>query len=103
MIATVVLPLALLALTAWVVPWVLSKVLPEGVFWLLLIGVLSAVALTVVSALGFYVLYGQAGEAVLDAAPWHFVVLSARAALVWGPVMVLSLANIPKGWKEAVW
>lgn len=103
MIQTIVLPLMALAAFAWVVPWLLSKLLPEGVFWLMLIGVLSAVVLTVVSAVGFYVLYGQAGEVVLDAAPWHFVVLSARAALVWGPVMVLSLANIPKGWKEAVW
>lgn len=100
---SVVLPVVLLAAAAWVVPWILSKVLPEGVFWLALIGAISAVLLAVVSAIGFYVLYGQAGEAVLDAAPWHFVVLSARAALVWGPVMVLSLANIPKGWKEAVW
>lgn len=103
MIESVLLPVVLLAAAAWAVPWLLSKVLPEGVFWLILIGIISAVLLTVLSALGFYVLYGQAGDVVLDAAPWHFVVLSARAALIWGPVMVLSLANVPKGWKEAVW
>ncbi|SDZ01421.1 hypothetical protein SAMN05444004_10540 [Jannaschia faecimaris] len=103
MIATVVFPLVLLALAAWVIPWLLSKVMPEGVFWLFLIGVISAVALALIAAVGFFVLYGRAGEAVLDVAPWYFVILSARAALVWGPVMVLSLANIPKNWKEAVW
>lgn len=103
MIGSVVLPLALLALAAWAVPPLLSKVVPEGVAWLVLIAVLSAVGLMLISAIGFYLLYGRAGEAVLDAAPWHFVLLSGRAALVWGPVMVLSLANIPKGWKNAVW
>ncbi|WP_179378549.1 hypothetical protein [Jannaschia marina] len=103
MMTSVALPLVLLALAAWAIPWLLSKLLPEGVFWLVLIGLLSAVALAVISAVGFYVLYGEAGDEVLSAAPWHFVKLSAQAALVWGPVMVLSLANIPRGWKEAVW
>ena len=97
------LPVVLLALVAWVVPWLLSKLLPEGVGWLVVIGLLSTVILTVAAAAGFYVIYGAAGRSVLEEAPWHFVVLSAKAALVWGPVMVLSVANLPRGWKEAVW
>lgn len=97
------LPVVLLALAGWVVPWLLSKLLPEGVGWLFVIGALSVVVLVVLSAVGFYVLYGAAGRSVLAEAPWHFVVLSAKAALVWGPVMVLSVANLPRGWKEVVW
>ncbi len=103
MIATVVLPLLLLAVAAWAVPWLLGRVLPEGVGWLALNGALSAMVLAGLSAGGFYLLYGAAGGAVLDTAPWHFAVLSARAALVWAPIAVLSLANLPKGWTTEVW
>lgn len=103
MTGAVALPLVLLALAAWGVPWLLSKMMPEGVFWLALVGMLAAMILSLGAAAGFYVIYGAAGDKVLATAPWHFMVLSAKAAIVWGPVMVLSLANVPSGWKEAVW
>ena len=103
MIQDVVLPLAFLATAAWVIPLLLFKILPEGVIWLILIGAISTIALVGISASGFYILYGRAGDVVLDTAPWHFAVLSARAALVWAPVMVLSLSSIPRRWKRAVW
>ena len=98
-----VLPLVGLAVVAWLVPWVLGKLLPEGVIWLLVNGVLSALLLAVVAAAGFVWLYGEAGGVVWREAPWHFVLLSAKAGIVWGPVMVLSLSALPKRWKEVVW
>ncbi len=98
-----VLPLVGLAVVAWLVPWVLGKLLPEGVIWLLVNGVLSALLLAVVAAAGFVWLYGEAGGVVWREAPWHFVLLSAKAGIVWGPVMVLSLSALPKRWKRAVW
>lgn len=103
MILTVVLPLIGLSVAAWTVPWLLAKGLPEGLGWLIVNGGLSAAMLATLSAVGFYFLYGPAGDAVLNADPWHFARLSVRAALIWGPVAVLSLANLPKGWKTAVW
>ena len=78
-----VLPLVGLAVVAWLVPWVLL--------------------LAVVAAAGFVWLYGEAGGVVWREAPWHFVLLSAKAGIVWGPVMVLSLSALPKRWKRAVW
>ena len=98
-----VLPLVGLAVVAWLVPWLLGKLVPEGVIWLLVNGVLSALLLAVVAAAGFVWLYGEAGGVVWREAPWHFVLLSAKAGIVWGPVMVLSLSALPKRWKRAVW
>lgn len=99
----VVLPLIGLAVLAWLVPWALGRVLPEGVAWLLVNGLLSTVALAAAAAAGFVLLYGGAGAVIWREAPWHFVLLSARSAIVWAPVMVLSLANLPKGWTEEEW
>lgn len=100
---SLILPLVALAVVAWLVPWVLGRLLPEGVGWLVVIGVVSAAILTGVSAVGFWWLYGAAGDVVLQSAPWHFVLLSAKAAIVWGPVMVLSISTQPGKWTEAVW
>lgn len=93
----------LLAVAGWVVPWLLSKLLPEGIVWLFVIGAVSAVLLAGLSAAVFYVSYGAAGRSVLAEAPWHFVVLAGRSALIWGPVMALSVANQPRRWKTAIW
>lgn len=98
-----ILPLVGLAVVAWLVPWLLGKLVPEGIIWLLVNGVLSALLLAVISAAGFVWLYGEAGGVVWREAPWHFVLLSAKAGIVWGPVMVLSLSALPKRWKRAVW
>lgn len=96
-------PVAALIALAWVVPWGLGRVLPEGVGWLVVNGVLSTAILAGSAALLFWWLYGAAGGAVLRVAPWHFAGLSARSALIWAPVMVLSLANLPRGWTRARW
>lgn len=93
----------LLAVAGWVVTWLLSKLMPEGIVWLFVIGTVSALLLAALSAAVFYVSYGPAGRSVLAEAPWHFAVLAGRSALIWGPVMVLSVANQPRRWKTATW
>ena len=103
MILTVLLPLLLLGVAAWAIPLLLARILPEGLAGLALNGAVSTLLLAGLSALGFYLLYGAAGDRVLDVAPWYFLLLSARAALVWAPVMVLSLANVPGRWTRETW
>ncbi|MDB2406929.1 hypothetical protein N9W17_00130 [Jannaschia sp.] len=103
MVVDVILPLIGLGLLAWIVPWALGRALPEGVPWLIANGVISAVVLAVLAALGFVLLYGAAGGAVWAEAPWHFVLLSARSALIWAPILVLSLANLPRVWTDVEW
>ena len=71
-------PAAVLALLAWLVPKLLSMVMPEGVKPLLLIAFLSTVILFLLSA-------------------------GLIAGLLWAPIMVLSVANLPRGWVKKVW
>ncbi|UWQ19029.1 hypothetical protein [Jannaschia sp. M317] len=100
---SLILPVLFLAALAWIVPWGLGRVLPEGLGWLIVNGMISVVALAVGAGALFVLLYGSAGGVVWQEAPWHFVSLSARSAIVWGPVLVLSLANLPRGWREVEW
>jgi hypothetical protein len=99
----ILLPVAGLMAVAWMVPAALGRLLPGGVGWLVANGALSAVLLAAIAGVGFALLYGAAGGVVWREAPGHFAVLSLRSALIWGPVMVLSLANLPRGWREAEW
>lgn len=103
MLTDLILPLVLLAGLAWAVPALFGRVLPEGMGWLVVNGALSAALLAAVAGAGFVLLYGEAGDAVWRTAPWHFALLSARSALVWGPVLMLSLADLPRRWTEAEW
>ena len=103
MVVSVIVPVAVLAVAAWGITRLLCWMMPEGVAWLFVIALLAGTVLTGVSAAGFFLLYGPAGEVVLGRAPWHFVVLSAKATLIWGPVTVLTLADAPRRWKTAVW
>ncbi|WGH77742.1 hypothetical protein [Jannaschia ovalis] len=103
MLVTVILPLVLLGGLGWAVPWAVSRVLPEGAGWLVANGAISAVVLLVLAGGLFALAYGPARAAVWAEAPWYFALLAARSALVWAPVMVLSLANRPRHWTRATW
>lgn len=103
MLTDVGLPLLALAVAGWVVPSMLGRFLPEGVGWLVANGALSTLVLTTAAAIGFGWLYGAAAGAVWHEAPLYFLVLSLRSALVWGPVMALSIANLPRKWTTVIW
>ncbi len=103
MLTEVAIPLTGLAVLAWLVPSAFGRILPEGVGWLALNGVLSTFVLAGIAAAGFVWLYGEAGWPALRAAPLHFAAVAARSALIWAPIMVLSLANRPRGWTTARW
>lgn len=103
-------PALTLALLAWLVPKLLSIVMPEGVKPLLGIAFLSTVFLFALSAGFFVVLYlwqgmpwAQLVEYGLAANVLFFGKLGLTAGLIWGPIMVLSVANLPRGWVHKVW
>lgn len=105
-----VVPALIIALLAWFVPQLWSRVLPEGVRPLLLNALLSTFVLFAISAVFFVVLYWIQGVKTGDLAEFGFVAnlaffgrLGLIAGLIWGPIMVLSVANLPRAWVEKVW
>ena len=105
-----VIPALLLALLGWLVPRLLSRVFPEGVRPLLLLAGVSAVAMLLLGMGFFAALYVWQGVpwAMLLEAGWgalvlHFLRLGTMSALLWGPILVLSVAGLPRGWTRATW
>ncbi|MEO1637652.1 MAG: hypothetical protein AAFU41_00220 [Pseudomonadota bacterium] len=105
-----ILPALILGALGFVVPRLFALALPEGVPPLMLNALLSTLTLFVLAALTFLALYLWQGApwAELSVQGWaanlgFFGRLGLIAAIIWAPVMVLSLAGLPKKWKEAVW
>lgn len=87
---SLLLPVAALVAVAWVVPWALSRLVPEGRAWVLANLAASTLLVGLAGAWLFAWLYGDAAAVVRDHRPGHFAGLSAKAALIWGPVVVLT-------------
>ena len=105
-----IVPALVLAMVGWLVPRCLSLVFPEGVRPLM---ILAFVATLVMLALGtgfFFLLYVLQGvpigvlfdEGIVPAMA-HFLRLGLISALLWGPIMVLSLSGLPKFWVTEKW
>ena len=104
------LPAVCLAALGWAVPRVLAIWWPEGVKWLMSLALASTLVMAVFGAGFFAFIYAQNGVNLDDL--WatggvsvviHFVRLSLISALMWAPLMVLSLAGVPKNWVREVW
>lgn len=107
---TLIIPALTLAGLGWLVPRVLSHFFPEGVRPLLLLTAVAILVMVVLGALFFAVLYMGQGvsfamllEPGLLAFLGHFAKLGAISGLFWAPVLILSVAQLPKRWKEKVW
>ena len=104
------IPAVILALIGWFVPRLLGKLLPEGVRPLLLNALLSTLIMGCLGIGYFMVLYviqGMPLSAILmdgvGPAIGYFGRLSMISALIWGPIMILSLAGLPRKWTKEVW
>ncbi len=105
-----VLPAMCLAMLGWAVPRILALWWPEGVKWLLGLALVSTLVMAVCGAAFFAFLYSAQGVSLDDlyatgglSVPLHFAKLSLISALLWAPLMVLSLAGVPKNWVKEVW
>jgi hypothetical protein len=110
MTLSLLLPAAFLVAAAILVPRWIESFMPETFAGLILNGLLSAIALTLLSALYFAAAYLWRSTAVLDllniapaATLGHFLRLGVMAAILWAPVMVLALSTAPRRWKENEW
>ena len=105
-----VIPAAVLALLGWLVPRMLSLVFPEGVKPLFILA-FAATLIMFVLGMGFFLaLYlwqgaplGVLFEAGITAGLLHFGRLGLISALLWAPIMILSVAGLPKHWIKETW
>jgi len=107
---SLILTFCLLGGLGFLVPRLLARLLPEGVKPLILNALLSVCALIVLSGgmfLGLYLLRGVSAGQVLQpgtsAAFGHFLWLGMMSSLIWGPIMLLSVAGLPRHWVEETW
>lgn len=103
-------PTLILALMAFVVPRVIARVLPEGVPALMANAVLSALAMCILSAVFFFGLYVWQGvpasELLANGLRQNMVSfggLGVIAGIIWAPIMVLSVAGLPRKWVHKTW
>jgi len=106
----VLLPAVCLAALGWGVPRVLAIWWPEGVAWLMGLALASSFVMCALGTGLFALLYTSQGVNLDDlyatgglAVPLHFARLSLSSALLWAPMMVLSLMYVPRGWVKEVW
>ncbi len=104
------IPALALALVGWLVPRGLSLVFPEGVRPLLLLAFVATLIMLAVGTGFFILLYVWQGvplatlfEAGAVAGLAHFLRLGLISSLLWGPIMVLSVAGLPRHWVKETW
>lgn len=105
-----ILPALCLAILGWIVPRLLAMFWPEGVKWLLGLALVSTIMMAAAGAVFFGLLYAAQGVNLDDlyatgglSVVIHFAKLSLMSALLWAPLMVLSLAGVPKNWVREIW
>jgi hypothetical protein len=103
-------PALTLAFLAWLVPKLLSLVMPEGIKPLMLLALLATLILFAVSAAFFVLLYIWNGTPLAEilAFGWaanivFFGRLGLIAAMIWAPIMILTVATLPRHWIREKW
>lgn len=103
----VILPMILLLALGWFVPQGLAKVMPEGVKALMMLAVCAFVILLVLSGMFFAGLYVARGAPLAAFTPQmaglHFGRLGLLSAIIWLPIMIISVSNLPRHWVKEVW
>ena len=105
-----IIPALALALTGWLVPKLLSLVWPEGVWPLFALAFVATLVMLVLGTglfLALYVWQGVPLATLFDGGwgpgLWHFARLGMISALLWAPIMVLSVAGLPNHWVKETW
>jgi hypothetical protein len=108
--AGLILPALVLMALAWLVPRALARVFPEGVRPLFVLAFVAALAMTGLAMavwLALYLAEGLTLAEVFRPGLWpglaHLAGLALRSALLWAPVLVLSVAGLPGRWRTQTW
>lgn len=107
---SLLLPAIVVAVLGWLTPKFWARLLPEGVRPLVLNALLSVLTLFFLTASFFAALYAWQGapldqfaDAGLASNLGFFGRLGLMSAIIWAPIMILSLAGLPRRWTKAVW
>lgn len=110
MILHVALPLIALIAIAAALPHLLLRRMPETFPGVILNALICALILTLLAAAYFFAAYLARNTAILDlvgispgSTLLYFLRLGLGSALVWGPVLVLSVSYTPSRWKDNRW
>lgn len=110
MISELLFPVLELMLMAILVTRGIELVTPESLQGLALLTLISAVLCWALASAGFALLYWRENPGVLtvmgqdpSASLSHFLWLGGSAALIWAPVLLLTVSTAPRRWKTAVW
>ncbi|WP_368184910.1 hypothetical protein [Aestuariibius sp. HNIBRBA575] len=105
-----IFPALTLAFLGWLVPRLLARFFPEGLRPLLMLAFCATVIMFLLGIGFFLMLYRAQGipfatifEPGLAVGLYHFMRLALISALLWAPVMILSVAGLPKNWTKEVW
>lgn len=105
-----VLPAMVLALMGWLVPRGLSLIFPEGIRPLALLAFTAIFVMYVLGVVFFLALYLWQGtpldslfETGIGSGLLHFGRLGLVSALLWGPILILSVAGLPRHWIKETW
>lgn len=108
MIQALLLPTLLLMVAAVLVTRLLEHVVPETIAGLVVLaGLASAACWAVASALfgAIYILQAAQIAAVLGTRGGlgHLLALGGKAALIWLPLVLITVATAPRRWKTNTW
>lgn len=105
-----IIPAAVLALLGWLVPRGLFLIFPEGIkplLWLAFTAVIAMFGLGMGFFLLLYLWQGAPLDVLFEAGLMpglaHFAKLGLISALLWAPIMILSIAGLPKHWVSDTW
>ena len=105
-----IVPALMLGVVGFLIPRLFARVLPEGVTPLLINGFLSTMLTFILASVFFYLLYRWQGAPLdklglpdLGAAVVFFGRLGLASALIWAPILLLSLSGLPRKWVHETW
>lgn len=101
-----IIPTVILCVLGWVIPRRLGARYANNLPKLIAVGLVATFMMFLLSGLLFAALYigqGAPMSALGDLGVGYFITLGRNAALIWGPVMVLSLIGLDKRSRSELW
>lgn len=104
------IPTFILGILGWLVPIGLSRIMKEGLRPLMLLAFYATIILFVLSSVVFFLLYLSQGATSASLGQFGMIEnlfffgrLGLSSAIIWAPIMALSVMNRPRHWVKETW